>query len=325
MKNIVYKETATVAAFVDDKTEYVEIRTDASDPDHWYTSYWHGEEQLGTAIANFLYADLDLVKEHLKQFRKDPQSGRDIARYWLKESALFAPLAAALETARTKKVNLTPFPEQYRQLQAVLKAIAADCLDTEQTEGMAGRYLMQRDKFPVLQYGSLFLEPGVKVKGAIPFPYDDPLNFLPTEETPETVAAETLHTESAEDLAYFLLSRCLQADVRFRKCKYCGRYFPVIGRQVNEYCNRLIAGSTKTCKELGYNKLYEKSLYQNPANKEYKRAYKTRNARIRRGLMTREEFNEWADAARQLRDRCLAGEISVEELITWLDQDKLRT
>jgi hypothetical protein len=38
--------------------------------------------------------------------------------------------------------------------------------------------------------------------------------------------------------------------------------------------------------------------------------------------MTREEFNAWAEAARQKRDQCLSGEITLEELVAWLDRDK---
>ncbi len=325
MDSKVYTELACTAAFIDGKTEYCEVRSASTDPQRDYTCYWHSENPIGTAIANFLYADLSLLEQHMKQYGEDPSVGLDVGRYWLRESALFAPLAAALVGKKLTDVDFQAILDEFLQLQTVLKAVASDCLDTEQTEGMTERYLMQRGCFPILEYGKLYLEPGVKVKGAIPFPYDDLANFVPTQETPETFAAETLHTESAQDLAYFLLSRCLQANVRFRKCKYCGRFFPITGRSTAEYCNRLIDGSTKTCKELGYTKIYEKTLFENPANKEYKRAYKTRNARIRRGLMTRDEFNAWAEEARQRRDECLDGKITLEELIAWLDQDKRRT
>ena len=322
MKNKVYNEFACVAAFADGKTEYCEIRTETTNPERDYVTYWHSEHPMGTAIANFLYADLSLLADHLKQCEDDSAAGMDMAKYWLRESAMFAPLAAAMERSKRKKEDLHQVADILPQLQEALREIAAECLDTDQTEGMMERYLMQRGRFPILEYGKLYLEPGVKVKGAIPFPYDDLANFVPTQETPETFAAETIHTDSAQDLAYFLLSRCLQANVRFRKCKYCGRYFPIQGGTRAEYCDRLIEGSTKTCKEMGYTKLYEKTLFENPANKEYKRAYKTRNARIRRGIMTREEFNAWAEAARQKRDQCLAGEITLEELVAWLDKDK---
>ena len=86
---------------------------------------------------------------------------------------------------------------------------------------------------------------------------------------------------------------------------------------------RLIAGSTKTCKEAGSLKLYEKKLYEDPAIKEYKRSYKAHNARIRYGLMTREQFKAWSVEARQKRDQCLAGKLSLDDFIAWLDRDRI--
>lgn len=38
--------------------------------------------------------------------------------------------------------------------------------------------------------------------------------------------------------------------------------------------------------------------------------------------MTREEFQEWSQEARQNRDRCVAGELSLEEFVAWLDSDR---
>lgn len=58
-------------------------------------------------------------------------------------------------------------------------------------------------------------------------------------------------------------------------------------------------------------------------NIEYKRSYKAHNARIRYGLMTREQFNNWSREAREKRDLCVAGKLSLDEFIAWLDRDRL--
>ena len=73
---------------------------------------------------------------------------------------------------------------------------------------------------------------------------------------------------------------------------------------------------------MGSVRLYEKKIFSEPAIKEYKRSYKAHNARIRYGLMTREEFQAWSKEARQNRDRCVAGELSLEEFVAWLDSDR---
>ena len=50
MKNKVYNKFACVAAFADSKTEYCEIRTEATNPERDYVTYWHSEHPMGTAI-----------------------------------------------------------------------------------------------------------------------------------------------------------------------------------------------------------------------------------------------------------------------------------
>ena len=90
-----------------------------------------------------------------------------------------------------------------------------------------------------------------------------------------------------------------------------------------EFCDRLIDGSTKTCKEMGSLRLYEKRKLEELAIKEYKRSYKAHNARIRYGIMTKDEFSQWSKEAREKRDLCVAGKLSLEEFVAWLDQDKI--
>ena len=134
--------------------------------------------------------------------------------------------------------------------------------------------------------------------------------------------ADTLNTERAEDFTQFILAEYIRRDLRFRVCKFCGRYFGIMGNTRLEFCDRLIDGSAKTCKEMGSLRLYEKRKLEEPAIKEYKRSYKAHNARIRYGLMTREEFNTWSQEARRKRDDCVAGKLSLEEFVAWLDSDR---
>ena len=137
-------------------------------------------------------------------------------------------------------------------------------------------------------------------------------------------SAEVLNTESVSDLICFLLCRYLDMNLRFRTCKFCGKLFGVTGNYKSEYCSRVISGSEKTCKEMGSVRLYEKKIFSEPAIKEYKRSYKAHNARIRYGLMTREEFDKWSAEAREKRDACVAGKLPLEDFVAWLDSDKQR-
>ncbi len=68
----------------------------------------------------------------------------------------------------------------------------------------------------------------------------------------------------------------------------------------------------------------QQTQMKNPATREFTRSYKAHNARIRYGLMTREEFDKWAAEAREKRDACVAGKLSLEDFVAWLDSDKQR-
>jgi hypothetical protein len=61
---------------------------------------------------------------------------------------------------------------------------------------------------------------------------------------------------------------------------------------------------------------------ENPVIRAYTKAYKTHNARVRYGMMTKEEFLSWSKAARWRRDECIAGKMSPEDFQAWLDHDK---
>ena len=258
----------------------------------------------------------------------------DLAKLWLSDNPLYAPLAAALERLEINAANgdvlntneIERMMEEYRAWQPKLKNIAHCVLETEDSGDMREKYLAERTKdkarFPILSYGRLHLE-AVYSGGNVPYPYDDLLNFGALSE-PAAITAEVLNTERVSDLICFLLCRYLEANLRFHACKFCGKLFGITGNYKQEYCSRVIPGSEKTCKEMGSVRLYEKKIFSEPAIKEYKRSYKAHNARIRYGLMTREEFDKWAAEAREKRDACVAGKLPLEDFVAWLDSDKQR-
>lgn len=52
--------------------------------------------------------------------------------------------------------------------------------------------------------------------------------------------------------------------------------------------------------------------------------YKAHNARVRYGTMTKAEFTAWSKEARAKRADCVAGKLSFEDFVAWLDSDKQR-
>lgn len=103
-----------------------------------------------------------------------------------------------------------------------------------------------------------------------------------------------------------------------RKCKSCGKYFSVTGYANTEYCDREFQNSGKSCKEVGAVWLLQNKLSTDPVHKAYSRAYKTHFARIKYGKITKEEFTICSEKAREMRDKTLAGEISLTNFGQWL-------
>lgn len=339
------------ACYMDSATECFEIRTESTTPGVPFTLY-HKEYSIGTALTDFLYADLKAFSVHLEQIKahlKEIKAGNDIeqhfsqlfdiAIFWLRRSPVFAPLAASIQRQRLyfdqgKKLSADVIERQmayYAEVQPKLLYLAENFFEADAAEDMTARYFNQRTKlaekqspewnsYLPLQYGEVTY--GIATKGANGFfPYDDPLNEEQRNDF-QDFSAETLNTEDPRDFVQFILAEYIRRNLRFRTCKFCGRYFGIMGNTRSEFCDRLIDGSTKTCKEMGSLRLYEKRKMEDPAIREYKRSYKAHNARIRYGIMTREEFNAWSQEARRRRDDCVAGKLPLEEFVAWLDSDR---
>lgn len=340
------------ACYMDSVTECFEVRTEFENAPGSIQTLYHKEYPLSTALTDLLYTDLSLFPVHLKQLKTcfaEMSAGNDVEQqirqlfdftlFWLRQSAVFAPLAASIQRQRLyfeqgKKLGTSEIERQmayYADLQPKLLYLAEHFFEADRQQNMTERYFKQRKalqdqqaaeqhNYLPLQYGTVTY--GIVTKGANGFfPYDDVLNEEQRNDF-QDFAAETLNTEQPEDLVQFLLAAYIRRDLRFRICKFCGRYFGITGNTRLEFCDRLIDGSTKTCKEMGSLRLYEKRKMEDPAIREYKRSYKAHNARIRYGIMTREEFSAWSQEARRKRDDCVAGKLPLEEFVAWLDSDK---
>lgn len=68
----------------------------------------------------------------------------------------------------------------------------------------------------------------------------------------------------------------------------------------------------------------QQTQMKNPATREFTRSCKAHNARVRYGTMTKAEFTAWSKEARAKRADCVAGKLSLEDFVAWLDSDKQR-
>ncbi|MGN0171191.1 MAG: DUF6076 domain-containing protein [Acutalibacteraceae bacterium] len=114
------------------------------------------------------------------------------------------------------------------------------------------------------------------------------------------------------DALCLICSRLIDAGEHICKCENCGKYFSPSVRKIEKYCNNVFdKKSGKTCKEIGY----QRSLKD--VDKEYRTAYKTRNAYKNRNISNRPwvtaAFQEWVYAASLAKEQYKAGEIKYME------------
>ena len=129
---------------------------------------------------------------------------------------------------------------------------------------------------------------------------------------------EIIEPKSVLEILNYFAAYFLKNGLRFRVCKSCGLYFPVAGNIKQEYCTRLMEGSTKRCNELGALKRYQAKKFAQDELKIYNTAYKTRFSRIKAGSLTKEEFTEWSEKARVMRDMCSNEVIDIKSLKDWI-------
>ena len=340
----------TVAYTVENR-EIFELRTNnRNEKVHEDVVLWHDESQLGTAAVNFLDADLDLIQlcfpdiqNHLDMINR----GESVEAYFdslfaytslfFETSGLLAPLAAIVESyyldyKMGRELSIQELKTQFflcRYEQQRMAKLTEEFFSQKKTgaDGLLAEYLARSDKdkswYPELAFGKTIIA-RVSYADRRTFPYD---KFFKRENSGEKnvlwTHAVTVQHGNIYDICNFMIYQYLKNNLELRSCKYCGNYFAVKRTSKAEYCNRLIEGSEKTCKQVGAARLYNKRLMEEPAAKAYSKAYKTHNARIRYGLMTRWEFQDWAIKAREKRDLCLDGKLSLEEYEAWLESDKM--
>lgn len=340
-----------INACIDRKTEIYELVTETEEPGV-NRGLWHKEYPLGQGIADFLYANLDDIEQMIQQYRlafeacasdggeEDYERVFFVGRNCLEQSPLLLPLVQCMERLRMHQKTLEDvfaMLEEYKALQLKLNYIAHHFFETDKTDKMAERYWEclndDPEHFIFLKYGTIRCGPIFRLYNNpdYAYPYNDPMPIIsvdenfrfvsPKEKRMERVYCEVLETESPETLSAFLISQYIKESMRYKPCKFCHKLFGVTTEHGPSYCTRRLGSTSKTCKEAGSLRLYEQRLMEDTALREFKKSYKTHNARIRRGQMTREEFDAWAEEARTKRDQYLAQQLDRETFIEWLNQD----
>lgn len=136
------------------------------------------------------------------------------------------------------------------------------------------------------------------------------------------VPAIVLHPQTAVDIWSYLLPEYYGAGVIFRRCENCGKCFVTTGVGNPKYCDRTVAGTNKTCKQLVAKEKAHIKNTTNPINILFNRTYKTMYSRVSAGALEKEKFQLWANAARQVRDQCEEGIMTIDDFGDWLEHSR---
>lgn len=131
---------------------------------------------------------------------------------------------------------------------------------------------------------------------------------------------EVLYPRSIYDLIDFSVRGCVKREIKMRVCKNCGHWFALTGRANAEYCEVTRDSKGRTCKEIGAIALWNKNKSEDEVFKIYRREYKKRFAWIKAKRIDPAVFYEWSARAREKKDACERGELTLEEFQAWLKQ-----
>ena len=342
-----------MAAYIKDKSEHFELRT-TDKSGNGFRNLWNCTQPIGRSVEDFPYQEekilrnsLSFVNTAIRKYNKtdDEEKGASIHELRLRlmtramalcdKNAMFLPAAAeimriaAAEPEKMSTRTLKKIVENHDVIRDFFTALAEEIFLAAPDKDRCQLYLQKQKtgSYPELRFGELRME-AVKPTPVFSIHASTEIIFIQdlTEPTDyeKTAVTDVLNTRSPESFYQYVIAQYLQSQVTMKRCKYCRRYFTVRANYASEYCSRPIEGSIGTCKAMGAVKIYDRKKSEDPINRAYKRAYKTHFARIRYGIMTKEEFTEWSIAARAKRDECHAGKITLEEFDTWLEQDRLK-
>lgn len=127
-----------------------------------------------------------------------------------------------------------------------------------------------------------------------------------------------LAPQTQEEIWNYLLMGYADANVRFRRCAYCKRFFATTGRGNPRFCERLIEGIGQSCRQVIPQQDFTNRVKTDLAVGLYMRAYKTMYARYQTKKISKDILDLWVRLAREKRDICSRGEITPEEYSAWL-------
>lgn len=130
---------------------------------------------------------------------------------------------------------------------------------------------------------------------------------------------ELIEIDDIATFCLFAIFKLYNSGATINKCQNCGKYFVPVSRKDEIYCNNIISNG-RTCKQIGY----ENKIKKNEIIKEYRKAYKSRNALKQRTKSSNsnaeKEFKNWVYEAKTKLGECQDGNLPLDEFFKWLSK-----
>lgn len=120
------------------------------------------------------------------------------------------------------------------------------------------------------------------------------------------------------DFWYYLTPKYLETNLWYKRCENCKRYFVTTQQSNARFCEHILVGSDKSCRQLMPKINLKLKAQENPADWLFNRAYKTMYSRVSSGNISKAAYKEWSKEARAKRNECTKGLMTPEEYSTWL-------
>ena len=281
--------------------------------------YWIEDSQegivYGSILTELLDADTDAYKKSLAQMREAMDQGKDISE--------------SMKNAK-KKLQALPFFRSFLPREQLSAVTPEYCFQAEEDlELIQERYAMfLEDVFrwaePEKKKGQKKLSLAEQISGRgngalvtgvslgaskerdaptvqlqyymrNAWDYDQPAELV-----------ERIFVDRLIDFIYLELMKGIQKGFIPKRCPSCGHWFLQCPGVTYTYCERPAPGEPeKTCRDIGAKQSYKAKIREHPIWLVHSRAYKRYFARVRKGTMTRAEFEAWSREAETLREEYL--------------------
>lgn len=120
------------------------------------------------------------------------------------------------------------------------------------------------------------------------------------------------------DFWCYFMPKYFETNLWYKRCENCKRYFVTTQQSNARFCEHILVGSDKSCRQLMPKINLKLKAQENPADWLFNRAYKTMYSRVSSGNISKAAYKEWSKEARAKRNECTKGLMTSEEYSTWL-------